>query len=137
LIALRNAELRLAMSPVLEDEWRKHQSRYARKWLSDMYARRRIARVVPKTDIQLRKATAKLATEKQRQAVQKDWHLVETAAASDHRVVSSDLRIKELLVSMVPDVAYLARLHWTCPADDGCCEWIEDGTPEDPERHLT
>src|SRR3712207_5775264 len=45
---------RCAMTPELLDEWRRHQSRYARRWLTQMFARKKVVIINSHRDQQFR-----------------------------------------------------------------------------------
>lgn len=126
----------LVMTTDLRDEWRRHQSRFARTWLVSMYARRKVhtADDVSRNE-SLRLGlirTAELAV--QRAAILKDCHLVEAALATDRAILSLDERMRALLHRAAASVEDLQQVAWVNPtnAAEGCSEWLHAGA--EPER---
>lgn len=79
------------MSPAIRDEWNAHQSGFARAWRRSMVARGKLllSDIDERPDI--RKEIKKAAvTNNQKDAMQKDCHLLESAIATNQRIVSLD-----------------------------------------------
>jgi hypothetical protein len=106
-----------AMSPPLLDEWKRHRSVYARTWLHSMFARKRVAPLSPKEHRTLRQAvdTIPSLTGKDRAAVFKDLHLVETAIACDRIILSLDDTMKKLITFTSQVIKNLRDLSWANP----------------------
>lgn len=68
------------MSPAIRDEWNVHQSGFARSWRKSMVARGKLllSDIDEREDIR-QKINQALATDKQKDAMQKDCHLLESA----------------------------------------------------------
>jgi hypothetical protein len=136
LLALRDADLRVAMSPPLHDEWRRHVSRFTRKWLASMYARRRVLKLTPDPFAPLHAACAELPEGRSRRAIEKDLHLVDAAFAADRRVLSNDGALRHDLQGLATRVTTLRRLLWGDPTEGGCIAWVRAGTPDEPRHRL-
>lgn len=134
--ALRLAGLRVAFSPPLHDEWRRHKSAFARKWLASMYARRRVSKMTPAPFEPLRAACASLEERKLQRAIEKDAHLVDAAFAADRRVLSSDAEVQRALQMLAEQVVDLQHMLWGDPATDGCVACVRAGTPDVPRYRL-
>jgi hypothetical protein len=130
---------RLAMSPTLLEEWKRHQTGFARGWLRSMFAQRlvealdvvddqalraRIERVAPQTDV----ATI----------MRKDMHLIEAALASDSRIMSLDDRARHHFRHAARAVSVLRKLCWVnpCNAAEEAVEWLRAGAPAETHRKL-
>lgn len=88
----------LVMSPDLIAEWNKHQSSFARRWRKKMYGRKKVRVVQPEHDAQLcQRAEEAGESIRQRNAIFKDFHLVEAARATDERITSMDETMRRLL----------------------------------------
>lgn len=136
LLALREADLRLAMSPPLDDEWRRHASRFTRKWLVGMYARRRVLRLTPDPFAPLHAACAALPEGRSRRAIEKDLHLIDAAFAADRRVLSNDNEVRADLRELASRLTALRRLLWADPTEGGCIAWVGAGMPDAQRYHL-
>jgi len=130
---------KIAMSPTIRDEWNKHQSSFARTWRVSMVARRKFVFVKPVPNIELEEQIAsKLHTESKKEAVRKDFHLIETALICDKRVVSMDEKIRALLSVCAKQLPEIADIVWVNPIneDETPVQWLRDGVPAENERLL-
>jgi len=75
---------RAAMTPLLREEWKRHQSLFARAWLAEMTSKGKVEATPDVQNDQLR--TEAPGT----RSAQKDLHLIEAALATDKIVVSLD-----------------------------------------------
>ena len=112
--------LRICHHAVLTDElnreWKRHQSKFTRKWRAAMTARRKAPRTV---------AAPRLAidfggcVDKTKDAIEKDRCLIEAARATDNIIVTLDKALHEALMA-VPDGRKLAKdVTWVDPVADG------------------
>src|SRR5437867_10648595 len=68
---------RIVMTDAISQEWKKHRSNFAYRWLSSMTAKRKVVRVDSEENPALRQAICSLQLrEKERDAILKDIHLV-------------------------------------------------------------
>ena len=70
----------VVFTDAIREEWRRHRSRFARTWLVQMYARKKVIELDVGADRALRAAIRNSSmTEKQKSAMDKDVHLLEAA----------------------------------------------------------
>ena len=126
------------MPPAVREEWNAHQSRFARSWRTRMVARGKLLLydVDERPDIRLKIKQASV-TSKQKDAMQKDCHLLESAIATDHRIVSLDNVARDLFKSEL-DVQDVNNVMWVNPIVDAeqVLAWLAEGAPERPEYKL-
>jgi hypothetical protein len=127
--ALREAGLWLAFSEALFEEWANHQSTYARKWLTSMFARRHVIRLDPPDVPHLVKAIADIRDAGKRDATRKDLHLVTISLAASKRILSNDETARGYFSELCSTIALLKQVHWISPLHTGCCVWLADGAP--------
>lgn len=119
------------MTTPVREEWDKHQSKFARKWRSSMVAKKKLLVI----DIEERddiRAQINLATinQKQKNAMLKDCHLIESAIATDNRIISLDNVARELFKNSL-DVPDVNSVLWVNPTDnaESVLAWLEKGAP--------
>jgi hypothetical protein len=122
---------RAVISPALQREYLRHRSRFGSRWLSAMYARKKAvktqARDRPELSAWLHGPKAGL-TDRQKNQVEKDAHLVAAALETDGLVVSRDTEVRSLLARCTA----LADLVWAPAASERVVAWLEGGAR--PER---
>lgn len=138
--AVVEANHKVAVTSAVFEEWNRHRSRFALRWLRVMFGKKRI-KFVSAVPIDLEAHLLKvLRTDKKRDAVLKDRHLVETALAADRRIASLDESVRGLLreCAAAPEFRVLASLVWTNPAivAESAVEWLRRGAPDEAFRHL-
>lgn len=106
---------RVAVSEELLTEWKMYQSPFSIKWRGSMARLGKpeilISRV--NTDLDIR-----CFTPAHRKAIRKDLHLIETAFAADHVVVTRDDRLRVALGSTEQGRALLGEICWLNPVSD-------------------
>lgn len=80
---------RIIMTPSLLDEWRRHENRFARKWLRSMFARGKV-RNVKHTCFRLPATDMPCLNDQENVSLRKDAHLFEGAFEGDGTIVSLD-----------------------------------------------
>jgi hypothetical protein len=108
----------MAMSALLREEWNRHQSLFAARWLADMRSRGKVEDIADVRNEQLRAEAPGTVS------AQKDLHLVEAALVMDRIVISLDDRARtELSVPAAADVM------WVHPVDEGghVIYWLKKG----------
>jgi len=111
---------RAALSADLKVEWKQHQSKFARKWRTEMYARGKVIDVLacpPEQALGDRRADAPFS-DNHRQALEKDTHLVMAAAETDHIIFSLDDRMRALLNRLPRNQPETRRLLWINPTTE-------------------
>jgi hypothetical protein len=138
---------KLAMSKPLQDEWFKsasshgepyiqYASMYALHWFVKMRTVRRIEWVELDSveDVSLRILAA--TSDARRPRVEKDLHLVETALASDRRIISHDGTAKEDFTDIGQTVNELCEILWLDPTNSPVWQWLQSGAPDRTEFRL-
>lgn len=111
---------RAALSADLKVEWNQHQSQFARNWRTAMYARGKVIDVPVGPPVQAfgdRRVDVPFS-EVQRQALEKDTHLVMAAAATDHTILSLDNSMRVLLNRLPRNQPETRRLLWINPTTE-------------------
>jgi hypothetical protein len=93
-------------------EWKRHQSRFTRKWRRSMAARRKALRQIETTPLSVDYSSF---TEKSEKAVKKDLFLLETAIAADKIIVTLDKAFYEALGTTPQGQTLLNRIRWYNP----------------------
>jgi hypothetical protein len=128
--AMLTGQHRIVLSATQFREWQKHQSPYARRWLASMKAKNLWHVLTPEPDSGLTDGIHKLdCTEKARAEMLKDVHLLESALATDHAVVSQETNVLALFTTHAPALGVPQAVAWVNPAEDApaCLAWLEAG----------
>lgn len=138
LIAIIEAELSVAMTPLILKEWHDHASSYSTSWIRDMFSRRLIKRQA--ADYVLHSSLTAHAKKRlgaaQYAALLSDEHLVGAALALDKRVVSLDTAMQQILRTLAPSYSLLNDFYWVQSNTDECVAWLSAGTPTDATLTL-
>jgi len=89
LLDIREVCHRIIMTPSLLDEWKRHESRFARKWLRSMFACRKV-RNVKHTCFRLPATDMTCLNVEENESLRKDAHLFEGAFEGDGTIISLD-----------------------------------------------
>jgi hypothetical protein len=137
---------RVCLSPELSAEWKRHQSRFARGWLTQVYARRKVIRCdLPPCghildDLRIFPRT----TQADFEAIAKDIHLFAAALATpDAAVLSGDNRVAAAIRKVCTDTAtatsrVVAHVLWINPVADHMTlhAWMLETGPAQPHWRL-
>jgi len=124
------------MSQPIADEWNKHKSAFARQWLVSMTARKRVVRVEPELLEELRQRLQKIAgSQKDADAMLKDFHLIEAALVTDQTVIALDEIVRALFSTSCHAVGQMKSVVWVNPdkPEEQSFAWLEAGA--EPEKH--
>jgi hypothetical protein len=130
---------RAVFTTPVREEWRKHESTFARTWRVAMVARKKLEIVEAPEDAALRDEIERVpAIERDRLAMIKDTHLIEAARATDRTVTSLDETVRRLFAAAAPRVRALRPIVWANPGNEPerCQGWLEEGAPPDKHRQL-
>jgi hypothetical protein len=138
---------RLAMSKPLQDEWFKSRSQhrepyspyasnYAFRWFYNMRSKRRVEWVELTDTVDIRVRVLFAAEPQNRELIEKDLHLVETALASDKRVISLDGNARLHFHDLGSSVAELCDILWLNPRNSNVPQWLEDGAVDQKCHRL-
>jgi hypothetical protein len=153
LLAVLHICHRMVYSSAIKDEWDRHQSSFARKWRTEMFARKKIDRVVSPEDDELQEKLDGLTandTENEaatkdpacldniREAMKKDLHLVEAALATDRIVASLDDAVRDHFKDCSPALGRVKTVIWVNPNQpaEAVLSWLQNGAPLDKNRRL-
>ncbi len=106
------------MTPLLREEWKSHQSLFAKAWLAEMTSKAKVEAVADVQNEQLR------AEAPATRSAQKDLHLIEAALVTDRIVISLDDTARVEL-----SVPAAAEVMWVHPVDEGghVIYWLNKG----------
>jgi hypothetical protein len=122
---------RVAITEPILTEWQRHRSRFANRWLNQMFGRKKVVRLENPEEAGLEQSVATLPSP-QRECAFKDIHLVAAAMSSDRIIVSCDERAREVFSSLV-EPASLRQVSWANPERDTAAVlgWLaRDAPPE-------
>lgn len=126
-------------TPEIAAEWKRHASRFSRKWRVQMAGRRKLDDVeaLPVAGLESRVIAGNdpgLLPEK----ISKDMHLVYAAIATGSPVASCDAAIRRRLVKALPRAIELQSVIWIDPSDQAAAPlaWLKQGAPSDRHRRL-
>ena len=126
----------VVMTETIQAEWRRHRSRYSRKWLIRMYGRRQVHLAEAGEDRALRTRLARVTPDEQQSVVEEDVHLIEAAIATDRAVSSGDERARSVFRAASKHLPELNPILWVNPARCSArvLAWLRHGAPTD--AHL-
>ena len=131
---------RIVMTPELTAEWKKHESKFAKIWLSSMMATKKWSYYgkIPQQEELWQKIVMAIDGEKDRKAMEKDFLLLTAALATDKTVVSLDEKVRKLFDKAAEQVGELTDIVWVNPTKETeqAIDWLEDGAKPDKERRL-
>ncbi|NDJ76978.1 MAG: hypothetical protein GYB65_12050 [Chloroflexi bacterium] len=143
LMEVRSLGHGMAMSPTIYDEWRKHWSRFASTWYTQMEKRKRIVRYGYNDNNLENEALRQEIVERARDdgdcdAMLKDVHLLEVALVAENIVTSRDKRVRRLFSHISTHYVDLQEVVWVDPTDpaENCIVWLRQGAPPDSNRKL-
>jgi hypothetical protein len=130
---------RMAMTAPIQEEWNKHQSRFARQWRKSMMARKKLEMIEIPSHHSLEKRIKLAVADKRVVAIiEKDRRLIEAALATDERVASLDDEVRDCLRDHCSKLPEVASVCWVNPKNptEGAVAWLESGAPADRFRTL-
>lgn len=131
---------RIVMTERINNEWKNHQSRFARRWRVSMDARKKIVRVNPPEGAELQNKVASTTNDEDEiEAIEKDFHLLQAALATDQTVISLDETIRHLFVRASQQVGEIRNIIWVNPdkVEEQPIAWLQNGAPPEPRRCLS
>ena len=123
--SLREKRRHIALTPDIQNEWNRHMSRYARKWLTSMYARKLVFHAYPVSLDAVRAAIPTCAlSSAEKQLMSKDIHLIEAVYETDGPVVSMDYVARDTYRKYYFALRLRPNIHWTCPLVERATNFI-------------
>lgn len=128
---------RVISTPATREEARRNWSRFSRKWLTSMHARKKVERLDEVPSIDWNPAYNEM-TDKQRQIAEKDTFLVEAALATDRLILSLDNEARTVFCLAASRIETLSGVSWLNPTidRDQVIHWLEEGAKADPSHQL-
>lgn len=139
MIEFRNTKNKIVMSNKIFEEWKKHQSRFALQWRANLIASKRWIKVDDVEIEAIRECLElKAPSQKAKNEILKDLHLVEAAIQTDKLIVSCDNKMRVLLSKLTNDSKELNDIVWVNPVNDNenAVEWVKQGCANEAERQL-
>jgi hypothetical protein len=139
--SVREQNHRVVLTKILSEEWRKHQSRFSRRWRLSMDARKKVVRINPSEDEQFRdKITTTADNEDEIEVMQKDFHLLQAALDTDKTVISLDQIARQLFATASQRVGEIRNIIWVNPdrtTEEEPIVWLKNGAPPELHRQLS
>ncbi len=139
--AVRSQNHRVVMTRKISDEWKRHRSRFALEWRVSMDARRKIDRINPPENEELQdKVTDTASDEDEIETIQKDFHLLQAALATDQTVISLDETVRVLFKRASQQVGEIRNIIWVNPdktTEEHPIFWLQNGAPPEAHRRLS
>ena len=138
LLAVLEVCHRVVMTAPIQEEWNKHQSRFARRWRLSMMARRKVEIVEIQVSASLERRFPKVVASPFILAImEKDRRLIEAALLSDHRIASLDEAVRRHFRDHGERLPELRKICWVNPdTEDDVCDWLKNGAPAERTRML-
>lgn len=136
---IRDLSFRVVLTPQIFAEWEKHWSRFTVKWLSNMTARKLTVYLRDVENPELWSRIEAVAPDyKVREAMFKDFHLIEAALASDQTISSLDETARDNFKQIVPLLIDIRDIIWLNPekSEEGCTAWLKNGAEYEAYRCL-
>ena len=136
-IADPDAGLKIAFSPDLRAEWKRHASVFATTWLANMVARGKVVRVNPPalTANEVQKAPL---SDNHKQIAEKDAHLLDIALATHQFIASNDKTARAVFCLLSNHSILYNDTIWVVPTDcaDALVAIMKNGGFIPSEWHL-
>ena len=129
----------VVMTPEISNEWKRHQSSFARRWRVSMDARKKVYRVSPPENGERRYKIEGTATgENEVEEMRKDFHLLEAAQETDQTVISLDETVRECFARATQHVGEIRDIVWVNPdfTEEEPLVWLQNGAPPEDCRQL-
>ena len=129
----------LVGTEAISSEWKRHRSRFVRRWLRQMDGRKKVMRVSPQACPHLRQRIQQSKrSEADKPAMLKDMILIEAALATDLSIISLDDTARDLFASTSENVRELQHVAWVNPANESekPVAWLEGGAKPENQRML-
>lgn len=106
------------MCPNLRQEWSKHKSMYATRWLASMIARKKVIFISSNTQIK-KTIEEKVADCKEKEIALKDSHLIDAALQADKIIASNDSVARNVFCELSVKISEISNVSWFNAVSDG------------------
>lgn len=128
-----------SVSKDILEEWKKHQSLFAKTWLRTMFACRLAYNLSISVNEELRLKIEGVATnDKKRAAMLKDIHLIEAALLAAKIIISIDGTAKGYFQEVMQEIVVLKQIAWANPCidEEEVINWLANGAEVEEKRLL-
>ncbi len=141
LIVVRSQNHKLVMTNKISDEWKQHQSRFARRWRLSMDARKKVDRIILPNNTGIKdKITNTTDNENDIDTMHKDIHLIEAALETDKTIISLDETVRMLYAQVSQQVGEIRNIIWVNPertTEEQPITWLKNGALPEVHRQLS
>ncbi len=137
--AVLECEHKAVFSQPLREEWREHSSLHARRWWRSMSARRRVEFLEGEEfAAHLDRSCACLEHDRWKEDLRKDFHLIQSALASDQTILSRERDFPKYVAIACRTVRVLSTLYYSNPEaeEEQCILWIKAGAEKHTDRRI-
>jgi hypothetical protein len=138
-VILQETRHTAVFDPKLAEEWSGHETLFSFRWRASMRSRRRVVTLLqaPRLPWEVRLKQVKLRPA-QREALEKDIHLIRAAAATDRTILSCDKSALALFCLACAGLPDLGRIVWTNPdrPEDKVHDWLRAGAKPEEARRI-
>ena len=139
LMEVRDSGHFLILTDSISAEWKDHAAKFARTWRTSMFAKKRVEKIdIPAFPGLQKRIRNALANDGEREAADKDHHLLLAALHSDQTIASLDDTVRRLFARVCPAAAEVCNVVWVNPdkEDETPLDWLRDDAPADHARKL-
>jgi len=108
----------IVMNTTLNEEWNKHQSIYAKKWLASMYAKKKVLRHKDKNFDFEQKITSSGLSDLEKNIALKDVHLLNASRDYGKTIASGDDKARSTYVALAVLYKEISDFLWVNPKND-------------------
>ena len=141
LLEVSSLHYSVVMTPEIRKEWMRRASPFAIRWWASMEKRERMCDINPPQDDKLCiKILCTARSEKQIATMQKDFHLLNAALATDQKIISCEKQIRKLFARASKQVSEIQGIIWVNPertAEEQPIAWLQNGALPEPHRQLS
>jgi hypothetical protein len=116
MIGIKEFGIGVAFCPILLDEWKKHRSVFATKWLATMIAKKKF-HLIASANVSAHEVEKTALTENQRNIALKDAHVVDIAISTGNFIASNDKNARAIFAIVAANSLLLKELIWVIPLD--------------------
>ncbi|MEM9541713.1 MAG: hypothetical protein AAGA60_19730 [Cyanobacteria bacterium P01_E01_bin.42] len=131
----------------IKKEWDRHQSKFADRWRRTMLARKRLVYIKDPSDRQelwnIIESTIEADNDDEfhnkKEAMFKDFHLLEAALETDKTIAALDERVRKLFAIASKQAKEIREIVWVNPdriEEEQPIAWLENGAEFDSDRTL-
>ena len=132
---------RVVMTRNISEEWKRHRSSFTFEWRVSMNARRRVIDIDPPEYEEIQaKVTTTTNNKNEIELMEKDFHLLQAALATDQTVISLDETVRGLFAHASQSVGEIRDIIWVNPdrtEEEQPIAWLQNGAPSETHRRLS